>query len=388
VILTLKRNRPLGASTIAGIVNLVAFSVEGLRPEAVVLIDNTGRPLSRPTDDTDEPLSAAVMERQEKMERELAGEVVRMIEPIVGAERVRANVTLRLNTKTQEETSETFDPATVIRSRQVTLEGAAANAASGIAGARGNLPGQAAPAPAATPVTPPGPPAASLTPAGGNGRQAETVNYEVGKKTTHSLAPRGDVARLSVAVVVDNARQSKTDAEGKVTKTSTPRPQAEMQKIQQLVAAAVGLDANRGDQLIVENVSFDEPIEEPVVVPTLLERVGGGAQTWARPAIVLVVGLVALLFVLRPIVRGVFSYAPPPPPPAPTRAETQPLPRQLPKTIEEVEHEIEAELDAKVADHMSNRKTPILQKRVAKAIETEPENAARLIRAWLSQEEA
>jgi flagellar M-ring protein FliF len=387
VILTLKRNRPLGAGTIAGIVNLVAFSVEGLRPEAVVLIDSTGRPLSRPSDDTDEPLSAAVMERQEKMERELAGEVVRMIEPIVGSERVRANVTLRLNTKTQEETSETFDPATVIRSRQVTLEGAAANAASGLAGARGNLPGQVAPAPAATPVTPPGPPAASLT-AGNNGRQAETVNYEVGKKTTHSLAPRGDVARLSVAVVVDNARQSKTDADGKVTKTSAPRPQAEMQKIQQLVAAAVGLDPARGDQLIVENVSFDEPIEEPVVVPTLLERVGGGAQTWARPAIVLVVGLVALLFVLRPIVRGVFSYAPPPPPPAPTRAETQPLPRQLPKTIEEVEHEIEAELDAKVADHMSNRKTPILQKRVAKAIETEPENAARLIRAWLSQEEA
>jgi flagellar M-ring protein FliF len=235
-------------------------------------------------------------------------------------------------------------------------------------------------------VTPPGPPAASLT-ASGTGRQAETVNYEVGKKTTHSLAPRGDVARLSVAVVVDNARQAKTGSDGKVTRTSTPRPQAEMQKIQQLVAAAVGLDASRGDQLIVENVSFDEPIDEPAAAPTLLERVGGGAQTWARPAIVLVVGLVALLFVLRPIVRGVFSYAPPPPQPT-TRAETQPLPRQLPKTIEEVEHEIEAELDAKVADHLANRRTPILQKRVTKAIETEPENAARLIRAWLSQEEA
>ena len=387
VILTLKRNRPLAAGTIAGIVNLVSFSVEGLRPEAVVLIDNTGRPLARPSDDTDEPLSAAVMERQEKLERELASEVVRMIEPIVGADRVRANVTLRLNTRSQEETVESYDPATVVRSRQITLEGSAANASGGLAGARGNMPGQAPPAPAATPVTPPGPPAPSLSAAGGTGRQAETVNYEVGKKTTHSLLPRGDVARLSVAVVVDNARQSKTDAEGKVTRTSNPRPQAEMQKIQQLVAAAVGLDTNRGDQLIVENVSFDEPVDEPVAMPSLFERVGGGAQTWARPAIVLVVGLVALLFVLRPIVKGVFSYAPPPPAPV-TRTETQALPRQLPKTIEEVEQEIEAELDAKVADHISNRRTPILQKRVAHAIQTEPENAARLMRAWLAQEEA
>ena len=232
-------------------------------------------------------------------------------------------------------------------------------------------------------MTPPGPPTPSLT-AGGTGRQAETVNYEVGKKTTRSIVPRGDVARLSVAVVVDNARQSKTDAEGKVTRTSTPRPQAEMQKIQQLVAAAVGLDTDRGDQLIVENVSFDEPVDEPAAGPTLFERVGGGAQNWARPAIVLVVGLVALLFVLRPIVRGVFSYAPPPPPPPPaTRVETQPLPGQLPKTIEEVEQNIEAELDAKLADHLSHRKTPVLQRRVVRAIETEPENAARLVRAWL-----
>ena len=308
-----------------------------------------------------------------------------MIEPIVGADRVRANVTLRLNSKTEEETTESLRPGQ--RRAQPSDH------------ARGRRRERR---PAASPVR-----AATFRarrsrrrprrrsrrrarrrrrsrPAR-TGRQAETVNYEVGKKTTRSIVPRGDVARLSVAVVVDNARQAKTDAEGKVTRTSTPRPQAEMQKIQQLVAAAVGLDADRGDQLIVENVSFDEPVDEPVAAPTLFERVGGGAQTWARPAIVLVVGLVALLFVLRPIVRGVFSYAPPPPPPpAPTtRVETQPLPGQLPKTIEEVEQNIEAELDAKLADHLSHRKTPVLQRRVVRAIEAEPENAARLVRAWL-----
>jgi len=53
-----------------------------------------------------------------------------------------------------------------------------------------------------------------------------------------------------------------------------------------------------------------------------------------------------------------------------------------------VEQTIEAELDAKLADHLSNRKTPVLQRRVVGAIETEPENAARLLRAWLAEDEA
>ena len=174
-----------------------------------------------------------------------------------------------------------------------------------------------------------------------------------------------------------------------MTRTSTPRPQAEMQKIQQLVAAAVGLDADRGDQLIVENVSFDEPVDEPVAAPTLFERVGGGAQTWARPAIVLVVGLVALLFVLRPIVRGVFSYAPPPPPPPPaTRAETQPLPRQLPRTIEEVEQKSRPSSTPRSPITCRTARRRSCSGASSDAIETEPENAARLVRAWLAEEEA
>jgi len=386
VILKLKRNRPLAAGTVNGIVNLVAASVEGLRPESVVLLDTTGRPLARPTEDGDEPLSAAVMERQQRLERELAAHVVQMIEPIVGADRVRANVSLRLSSKTEEQTEETYDPNSVVRSRQLTIEGKDAKDAAGIAGARGNLPGQAEPAPPATPVTPPGPPAPSLV-AGASGRHSETVNYEVGKTTRRSLAPRGDIARLSVAVVVDNARGTKTDANGTATRTSTPRPQPEMQKIQQLVAAAVGLDPARGDQLIVENVSFDEPADEPGTAPTFFERVGGGVKTSVRPVIVLAIGVLAVFFVLRPMVRGIF--APPPATAAPeTQVETQPLPGQLPRTIEEVEGDIEAELDAKVARQLADRKTPVLVKRVTKAIEAEPENAARLVRAWMAQDEA
>ena len=56
VVLKLRGQRPPATSTIAGISNLVAASVEGLRPEAVVILDSYGRPLARPSEDDSDPL--------------------------------------------------------------------------------------------------------------------------------------------------------------------------------------------------------------------------------------------------------------------------------------------------------------------------------------------
>src|SRR5262249_30863169 len=51
VILKLKGRQPLAGATVSGIASLVASSVEGLRPESVVILDNFGRPLTRPSDE-------------------------------------------------------------------------------------------------------------------------------------------------------------------------------------------------------------------------------------------------------------------------------------------------------------------------------------------------
>src|SRR5262245_3771673 len=88
VVLKLKGSRPPSASTINGITNLVAASVEGLRPEAVVILDSYGRPLARPTEDDSDPLGAAQLERQQRLERDLSTRVIALLEPVVGAERV------------------------------------------------------------------------------------------------------------------------------------------------------------------------------------------------------------------------------------------------------------------------------------------------------------
>src|SRR5918993_667166 len=151
VTLTLKGTRALSPQAAASITNLVAASVEGLRAEQVFIVDSAGRSLARGAMGQDEGAMAGVdLERQQKYERDMSMKVVALLEPVVGVEKVHANVTVQLHGSSQEQTTEAFDPATVLRSEQSTIEGANAEVQGGVAGAQGNLP--AAVTPAGTPV--------------------------------------------------------------------------------------------------------------------------------------------------------------------------------------------------------------------------------------------
>jgi flagellar M-ring protein FliF len=384
VVLKLKKNRPLAPGTTQGITNLVAASVEGLRPESVVLLDSFGRPLARPTEGGDEQnaMSGLQTERQQRLEKELSTRVVSLLEPVVGVDRVRVNVAARLNMNTEEQTEERFDPSTVIRSRQVTMDGSSNGGSQGLAGARGNLPGPAPPTPTGTPANATQPPAATVATTSAQ-RSAEIVNYEVSKTVTHTVKPRGDIARLSVAVILDDEHTATTDAQGKVTRKSTPRNPAELQKIQQIVAAAVGYDQSRGDMLTVENIAFDEMVVE-VVEPGFIERYGTDLKNTGKWVGVVLALLLVFMFGVRPIIRDTMKSLPGAQP-APELQAAQGLPGQLPRTIEEVEGEIEAQLDAAVAARVADRKMPVLQRRVLTMAQGEPQNAARLMRSWLSE---
>ena len=179
----------------------MAASVEGLRPEQVVIIDSTGRSLARGAIGSDDgAMAGADIERQQKYERDMAMKVVALLEPVVGVERVRANVSVHLHGSSQEQTREEFDPSTVLRSEQTTIEGSSAESSGGVAGAQANLP---------PPVRPDGTPAAAApspasTSSRGLTRSSKVSNYEVTKTVTHSIRPRGEVAKVSVAVLVDD----------------------------------------------------------------------------------------------------------------------------------------------------------------------------------------
>ena len=388
VVIKLKGSRVLSASTARGICSLVAAAVEGLRPEAVVILDSHGRPLTKPSEEPDGPLGAPSMERQIAVERDLTTKLVALLEPVVGPERVRVNVAVRLNAQTEEQTEERWDPNTaVVRSRQTSADTTAvANPAGGLAGVRGNLPDAAATAP---PGTPPDIPKVVSDPKLA-GRSAETTNYEISHTTRRTVTPKGEIARLSVAVILDDQLELMTGKNGEVTRKYKPREREELQKIQNLVSAAVGVDTTRGDQLTVENVAFDDrpPAVDDAPPPTFLERQMPTLPELGRIVGIVVLVLFAFLLVVRPVVKRALSL----PRSAAMLADVATLsaalpgPGGAPRTIGDLDGTFEAELDAAENAKTEQRRIPVLTKRIGSLTQTEPENAARLIRAWMSED--
>jgi flagellar M-ring protein FliF len=406
VVLKLRGQRSLPASTVAGLTNLVAASVEGLSPDAVVILDSYGRPLARPVVE-DESGSAGQVERQQRLEKELGARVVALLEPMVGPERVRVNVALRLNPATVQQTEERFDPATVLRSRQVESDSSTnAGAPAGLAGARANQPPPApdprnqAPAaqaqaqgqPQAPPAQAPPAQAQALQPVtiGGSGtsRSLETLNYEVGRTTVVTQRPPGDIARISVAVIVDDEQVAQKGEDGTTSVTRKPRTPEALQKIQGLVAAAVGFEPDRGDQITVQNVSFEEPsVEEAPALTTLQQVQRYGPQIWEgiRMLAVVLVGALAMWFFVRPLMKQVGSLAP-------VRSGTAAAPAggapgQPVRTVADLESEIEAQLDASSTPKVDSRRLPVLARRVTAMSAKEPENVAKLLRSWINEGE-
>ena len=101
-----------------------------------------------------------------------------------------------------------------------------------------------------------------------------------------------------------------------------------------------------------------------------------------RVVMVLGLAMVAVLTILRPMVKSVLQV------PALAAGASAPAVLAAPiKTVADLEGEIEAELDAQISANQESRRLPVLTKRVARKASQEPEHVARLIRSLLSEGE-
>ncbi len=296
IILRLRQGRSIDDSAINGIVHLVASSVKGLEASRVTVVDYAGRMLSR--NDEGGPASGRQTDTRLGVEMDLSDKIVQILEPVVGVGKVRPQVSLVMDWQQVEETVEQYDPtASVIRSQQRRTErapgGATQGEAIGVPGPQGDL---LDPLALADPV----PDAGEFV------TEDEVVNFEVSKSVRHVVNPTGEIQRMSVAVIIDDKTEINVDENGVATPVTEPWTAQDMTKYRDLVAATVGFTPERGDTLIVENVSFGNELL-PIEPATMLERQAPLILMGLRYLIIPIVFLFAYLLFLRPLQKTIFA---------------------------------------------------------------------------------
>jgi flagellar M-ring protein FliF len=301
VLVALHPGRTLERSQIAGIVHLVSSSVPDLSPRDISVLDQAGNLLSAPQG-SDLQLDPTQLAHVQQIEAGFRQRIIDILEPIVGRNQVRAQVTADIDFSVSESTAESYKPNqtpadAAIRSQQVSETGAGTRtAAAGVPGAASNQPG-AAPANAG----------AAAPAAGAGGRKDMVVNYEIDRTVRHVRSPVGSVRRLSAAVVVNHRRS--TDKSGKTV--YEPLTEKEMQQVTALVREAIGFSEPRGDSLNVANAPFTVEEQAPVAEVPMWKQPENIATAKEYGRMALFGLLVAYLWfgVLRPFLRQLAAAA-------------------------------------------------------------------------------
>lgn len=315
--------RNLEAGQVMAIVNLVATSVPELDKSQVTVVDQKGNLLSDQLQDTSLTMAGKQFDYTRRMEGLLTQRVHNILQPVLGNDRYKAEVSADVDFNAVESTSEQFNPdQPALRSEQsVNEQRASSQGPQGVPGALSNQPpaGAAAPENAAGTGTPagaiaPGQPLVDangqqimdpatgqpmLAPYPSDKRQQSTKNFELDRSISHTRQQQGRLTRLSVAVVVDD--QVKVDANGENTRA--PWGAEDLSRFTRLVQDAVGFDASRGDSVTVMNVPFSADRGE------VLADIPFYSQPWFWDIIKQVLGVVFILVlvfgVLRPVLNNI-----------------------------------------------------------------------------------
>jgi flagellar M-ring protein FliF len=363
------RGGHLSEDTLNSIARLVSSAVDDLPPENVAIVDAEGGTPIRSRGGAGE--TAGSMES----EKAIADKLIATLAPVVGADHVKASVTVDRDASSGESTQEVYDPNSVVLTSQISEEHVTDASPSGVPGTTSNVPRPAAP----------GAPSAKVQiTTDSQGLRSESKTFVVGRTVRHLIEPSGRVKRIAAALLVDDAVEIKEEA-GKKQEVRRKRTPEEMKQIEELAKAAMGFDATRGDQLSVQNLSFQVLPVEKVVPPTVVQRVLWMTERWVvairLAGLFLLFGIVYLVL-LRPIKKQVlasFRAAAPAHPPAKgivsNSGGTAP-------GAAEAGFDLEGEL-ATVNSEVG--KAVLLKRHLVEKVKAEPESSSRLIQNWIRQ---
>lgn len=237
-----KAGQRLSPSQVVGIQRLVAASVPEVQAGDVTVLDQQGMALSRvPTDAEGSGASSVSLDASGDLESRLTAKVTQVLERMLGPGGAIATVDVVLSHQRSRVTTEEVLPASgqskeqasagvLLRERSTTRDAPAP----GSAGEKGAL-------------------TQSTT---------QELDYQNGKRVEEVVSPGGTVTRIHVAVV-----------------TRPSLSEADLARVRQLVSAAAGLQAARGDSVVVQSM-----LGLPAEAPHVPEGAVAGGGSSAIPA--------------------------------------------------------------------------------------------------------
>ncbi|KOC30037.1 flagellar M-ring protein FliF [Comamonas testosteroni] len=318
VLLSLHPGRMLDRAQIAGIVHLVASSVPEMEPAAVSVVDDTGKLLSQSPDGNAGGVDMQQFLYTQQVEQQYVRRILDILEPVVGKNNVKAQVSAELDFSQTESTSEQHRPnqstdGGAVRSQQVmeTNGEKTATPPTGVPGATSNQPPQNSTAPinGANPA----PQAAGAGQGNAQGNKRESItNYEVDKTVKVTRGSTGAVKRLTAAVVVNAplAAAAGTDAAtaaaaAAVSSGLRPLTAQQQEQLLTLVRETVGYSADRGDSVNLVSAPFMDSGAAPAELPMWKDpEIQAMAKSLGVPIALALFGALVLLGLVRPLLKG------------------------------------------------------------------------------------
>ncbi len=298
VFLKLKPGKILSKDQIMGIVQLVAGSIENLKPEHVALIDSSGKILYKGGDANSAfTVSTQQYELQKNLERKIEESVQSMLDKFISASKSVVRASVELNLRKVEKVEEEYNPEKTAR----TLEKKSREKNAGKSAKAGGVPGVASNVQNLTKKD------AGVDKQEGPIRENESereethTTFEVSKTVSKIIEPFGDIKKMSLAIVVDGKYEKIKGQKGEELKY-IPRSQKEINDIKNLIVRAVGYDEARGDKIEVVSMPFEtdtltdeKGLMEKAEKKELMYNIG-------KYVFYIVIFMAILLFVIKPLI--------------------------------------------------------------------------------------
>ena len=360
VIVQLERGATLSNFQVKGIVNLVAGAVSSLEVEQVTVVDQRGKVLNKKSPDSID--GSTSFDYRRTLERDLEAKATEVLERVVGVGRAVVRIKANVDFSREERTEEIYDPERQVVRSEESLNEVRQNGGNRVGGAAGANPNDPNVAQGVVRVGD----------ASNSNREKVITNYEINKTVKHVKGPGASVRRLSIAVIVDGTYRTPKEIKADEIDPDNPpleyvpRSAEEIEKLRNLVMKAVEFDADRGDQIEIQNLQFSDEDTKAAEAQLRAAELKESLRFWTRMAIIIVIALILVFLVFRPMVNHLTEQ--------PELAEV--LDGQLPKS------EDSALPGEEVFDESEYEMVPIAEKLVAYC-RANPQTAADVLTHWL-----